>query len=245
MGPRSQRSCSHVSDEPSEGATRLSETSLKRGTDHDSGKANSPLTLSDDDSEEILIFHLVNSTTSSSGGNTGGGIPNLQQGGGTNGVLITLAMGLVVLIGLFFWSRGTGSRGGITGAVAGFISSPVVIAGLIVLAVVVAMKYNVLALPPTTQMVAAIAGFLVATYLVLRRLDAFSWRVFAVVAFVVAVLGSETIRPGLLETLIGSDGFQRTIPLLAIAGAYLAYKGVQAWRRGQVTKIVVGGSGGS
>jgi len=202
------------------------------------------LTLTDDDSDETLQFRLYE-PSSDGGGGGGADLAGVEpapepQGNNTTGLVLFAGVGLVLLVGVFwFVRRRARPKRGFGRTVSTFLASPVVLAGLGILAIVIALNYRLLGLPPSVKLIGGVAGIMVAIYYILRRLGAFQWRIYAVIGAIVGVLSTEALRPGLLEMALGSQAFEQLVPLLAFGALYLGYKAIQVWRASKTTEIIV------
>jgi hypothetical protein len=106
----------------------------------------------------------------------------------------------------------------------------------------VAVMVGALGLSASVQVPLAAVAVLLATYLTLRGLGSYSFRLFAVVAGGVVLLGLSALG----EPLIGAIVNSRVFPILAIGGLYLAYKAVQNLGSDQRERVIIrrGGDGG-
>jgi len=217
-----------------------------KGVVRDSGTANSPLTLRDDDSEETLAFLVDgdNATQPSSGGSGGVSLMgHTVREPRTPGETLLVAGILVLVVAGAYMARNRRDlpKKGLEALPTRFLAARSVQIGLTAIAAVLAIRFNFVTLPPGMVAIVGILGALAATYFALKRYDAFSWPVFAALSTLAGVLGVELISPGTIGTLLGGEGVQRAIPFVLIAGAYLAYQGIQTWRKGETNEIVIEG----
>jgi len=232
--------------------------SNSEGIVRDSGTASSPITLTDDDSAETLQFLVDEGDLSSGPDDGGGGSSGIGFGSAPSvsvqeaqanplGTILVVILALVILLGAY-WAVRRRERPvrGLVGDVATFISTEVVLIGLTILGIVLALRFNVLALPEPALFVAAVFAIEVGGYLLLRYFGLFDLRVYIAASFIVLVAVVQLLAPGVFREIAGSQSLTRLLPLVLAAVLYLVYRVIQTWRRGQVTNIVISGeSGGS
>lgn len=184
-----------------------------------------------------------------------------QTAGGatsTVGLIVVLAVGLYLLdrytglslAGLWpFGGDGGGSGGGgggladgdgLLSQLTGFATSlnGILVGGLALLAALIIG--GALSLPPGAGVPFIVAIELVATYLILRELDAYSFPTFALVAGTTTVLALSALGEPIIGTIVNSQ-----VGVIVVIGVlYLGYRALQAYRKGQTTKIIVRGGGG-
>ncbi|WP_092665019.1 hypothetical protein [Halorientalis persicus] len=227
--------------------------SQSNGIVRDSGTAQSPLTLSDDDSDETLQFLVDEGEVGGPDDDTGGpltlgnapAVAVAQAQANPLGALLVAIIALTVLLGAYWAAkRRRRPRKGWLGDIASFVSTEVVLIGLSIIGIVAALRFNVLALPRPALFVGAVFGIELLGYLLLRYFGYFDWKIYGAASAIVAIASTQILVPEAVEQLLGSNALARTLPLVAAFGMYILYRAVEGWRRGQVTEIVVGGSGG-
>ncbi|WP_155118390.1 hypothetical protein [Halorubrum sp. BV1] len=102
-----------------------------------------------------------------------------------------------------------------------------------VVAAIVAARVGLFQLPDGVGILIVVSGVPIASYLVLRRSDAVSQRVWLASTIVAVVLGLEFVAPGTIQTAIEQLTSEQVAPLLILVGAgglYLWYRARQSDR---------------
>ncbi|TKX78815.1 hypothetical protein EXE53_19210 [Halorubrum sp. SD626R] len=102
-----------------------------------------------------------------------------------------------------------------------------------VVAAIVAARVGLFQLPDGVGILIVVSGVPIASYLVLRRSDAVSQRVWLASTLVAVVLGLEFVAPGTVQTAIEQLTSEQVAPLLILVGAgglYLWYRARQSDR---------------
>ena len=236
--------------------------SLARSIVVDSDVAQSPAIFEDDDSEDTWqILRDSDTSSDSDGGGTIGqfrrrATDSMPSGVGGGQLLL---LGLIGLGGIVAFRRFEpfGGRGVEAGQTAAKTTGSGLLSGLRsllsymskvvsvvvsnrrasvatgVVAAIVAARVGLFQLPEGVGILIVVSGVPIASYLVLRRSDAVSQRVWLASTLVAVVLGLEFVAPGTVQTAIEQLTSEQVAPLLILVGAgglYLWYKARQSDR---------------
>lgn len=90
-----------------------------------------------------------------------------------------------------------------------------------------------------------VAGLPLVTYVMLKRLGQYSHRVFGTVSAIAVILGLQLLGGDVVGTVLGSSSVQKILPIIALGGLYVVYKGVQTARSpNQTTELTIDASTG-
>jgi len=225
--------------------------STTNGIVRDEGLASSPITLTDDNSDETLVFQVddgsASGSSSGSDATVGGGGPAPMEAasGGFTALqaLIpdgsTLLLGATLLGGLFVVGRRSGvitedrqqaatsaassAVGAVNSLVERALANQIVVGALILGAGAFVLGTGVL--PGDARLIVGLGTAPVAVYLALQQFGEFDIRVWGGSTIVIALLGLNVLAPEFFQTIAQEAGI-----LIVIAGAYLGYKAIQAFR---------------
>ncbi|OYR83210.1 hypothetical protein DJ71_10660, partial [Halorubrum sp. E3] len=110
-----------------------------------------------------------------------------------------------------------------------------------VVAAIVAARVGLVQLPEGTGILIVVSGVPLATWLIMRRSDAVSQRVWIASTIAAVILGLEFVAPGTVQTAIEQLTSEQVAPLLILVGAgglYLWYRA----RKSDRPQIIIGGS---
>jgi hypothetical protein len=232
--------------------------SVTNGIIRDTDVAESPAILSDDDSNELLEITLESSGGSGGGSGGGGGAGQFVRRS-TGG----LPLGLIAVVGLLVVGvgfvvlrssgrsstssrRGSGLTGRLSSGLSSWLSKPLTLAGLAAVALVGLVLTGALQVPSGTGVLLMVTGIPLVAYVALRSVGQYSTVAFGVVSLIAVVVGLQILGAEVVRALVEQLG--PSIPLLALGGLYLAYKGVKAARapeeKNEITLDVDGGDDG-
>lgn len=100
-----------------------------------------------------------------------------------------------------------------------------------VLALLAGVATGAIPLPNGTGVLLIIAGLPLVTYVALKRVGQYSHVVFGTVWAIAVVLGLQLLGGDVVGTVLGSSSVQKMLPIIALGGLYVVYKGVQAARQ--------------
>lgn len=206
---------------------------------------------SDGSNSETLAFVLVDNGTSS-GSSSGGGFYSspvqsvssavqsspisLSLWGDLGTPLILLAafagLALVAAVGYLVTRRDDDDDGtraasassspGTLRRIGGFLLNPLVVAGVVVAGGIGLWQSGLFTVPPETLFILLLGAAPVVLFLVMRRLDVFSWRVFAVATALIAGGGILVFAPSLAR--IPPTAGAATLILAVLGGLYLLFR---------------------
>jgi len=232
--------------------------SVTNGIIRDTDVAESPAILSDDDSNELLEITLESSGGSGGGSGGGGGAGQFVRRS-TGG----LPLGLIAVVGLLVVGvgfvvlrssgrsstssrRSSGLTGRLSSGLSSWLSKPLTLAGLAAVALVGLVLTGALKVPSGTGVLLMVTGIPLVAYVALRSVGQYSTVAFGVVSLIAVVVGLQILGAEVVRALVEQLG--PSIPLLALGGLYLAYKGVKAARapeeKNEITLDVDGGDDG-
>lgn len=110
-----------------------------------------------------------------------------------------------------------------------------------VVAAIVAVRVGLVQLPEGTGILIVVSGVPLATWLIMRRSDAVSRRVWLASTIAAVILGLEFVAPGTVQTAIEQLTSEQVAPLLILVGAgglYLWYRARQSDR----PQTIIGGN---